>query len=310
MKPNIRFLNALRAVALGVAGILVAGSVGAQSPASPVGPVWDCVLGGKGQRGIAFITFQADYTFSGYQVLAGESIPADDVDGRNPGGDVGRGYDFTNNDSKTNVYVYGFDQFTGRWAYDAKGRVIGSFMQVTDGEEENVDTITNSVSFTAKVVPGKRLSLVSSTSQGDLTYRGVPYKATFPSLNGDWYGNKTVKKQTLVEFYSLTSVVDDNPWADTNPDLSSYPGIYYTLDGEGASYEFAGFCLLSSQKKVAYAFESYPVGGTNGVLSATFGNFSNGKGGMKASTKGLDPVTGKYSYTAMQPMVVPVSAGK
>lgn len=288
-----------------LACVLAPDPAAAQVANSPVGPTWDCVLSGKGQRGIAFISFFEDYTFRGYQVLSGEKIATEDPEGRNATGDLGRQDNLLGHDSaKTNVFVYGFDRFTGRWAYDAQGRVIGNFMTVVDSNESQIDMVTNSVSFTAKVQPGKRLTLLAQNSTGGINYRGVPYARQLPSMSGNWYGNSKIKKQVHTDFYTLVSIVDENPWQEDYPDLADYPGIFYTLDGQGGAYEFAGFCLQSCQRKVAYAFETYPPGSTNGVLSATFGTFSSKKGSLKTSAKGLDPVNGSISYTAMQPMAV------
>ena len=313
--------DARRSLRSGLATLLLCGiTAGAGTNASaqtlypPTGTVWDCVLSGSGQKGIAFITFASDQSFSGYQILSSSPKNSQDFDGRNLGGDIGRDVEI---DGGTNskAHVFGFDQFGGPWAYDAQGRVIGNFVQVVGGEGDSADNITNSVSFSAKVVPGKRLTLVASTSNGKLTYKGVPYKATMPSLNGDWYGTKQANGQTFTEFYSFTSMGDSNPFEDGYPDLADYPGIYYTFDGQGPGYEVVGFSMLSSQKKIAFTFQNYAGGGTNGVLNASFGSFStSSKGVHKASTSGVEgaSVTGATNststairYTFMQPLPPP-----
>ena len=64
---------------------------------SPVGTTWDCLLSGGGQRGIMFITFENDGTFHGHEMMVprlpstSTSSPGSSDDGRNSGGETGRG---------------------------------------------------------------------------------------------------------------------------------------------------------------------------------------------------------------------------
>jgi hypothetical protein len=278
----------------------------AQTPYPPTGTVWDCVLSGSGQKGIAFITFSDDRSFSGYQILSSSPESAQDTEGRNLGGGIGRGIELNGNTGNTNVF--GFDQFGGPWAYDAKGRVIGNFVQIAGESDEASDNITNSISFVAKVVPGKRLTLVASTSNGKITYKGVPHTDNMPSLGGAWYGTKQVKGQSFTEFYTFASMAESNPFEESYPDLSEYPGIYYTFDGEGPGYEIVGFSMLSSQKKIAFAFQNYAPGSTNGTLNASFGSFStSSKGVPKATTSGVEAPDKAIHYTFMQPLYSPTA---
>jgi hypothetical protein len=294
----------------GLAALLLCGftaSVGTNAQAQtlypPTGTVWDCVLSGGGQKGIAFITFADDQSFSGYQILAFSPPGTRSIDGRNLGGGIGRHVELNGNTGGTNLF--GFDQFEGPWAYDANGRVIGNFGQVIGGEDPAAGT-TNTVSFVAKVVPGKRLTLVASTSNGKVTYHGVPYSGTMPSLNGSWYGIKQSKGQSYAEFYTFTSVADFNPFGDSHPDLSNYPGIYYTSDGQGGGYDVVGFSMLSSQKKIAFTFQNYTGDVTNGVLNASFGSFSaSSTGALKASTAGIQEPDAPIHYTFKQPLTPP-----
>jgi hypothetical protein len=304
-------LDALRSWRSGLAALLLSGvtaGLGANAQAQtlypPTGTVWDCVLSGGGQKGIAFITFSDDQSFSGYQILAFSPPGTPSVDGRNLGGGVGRNVELNGNTGGTNLF--GFDQFEGPWTYDANGRVIGNFGQVSGGQNDPSAGVTNTVSFVAKVVPGKRLTLVASTSNGKVTYKGVPYTGTMPSLNGSWYGTKQTKEQSYLEFYTFASVADSNPFQDSHPDLSNYPGIYYTSDGLGGSYDVVGFSMLSSQKKIAFTFQSYTGDATNGVLNASFGSFSvSSKGALKATTAGIEAPDKRIHYTFNQPLTPP-----
>src|SRR5690349_9484972 len=64
---------------------------------SPVGTTWDCLLTGGGQRGIMFLTFENDGTFHGHEMMVprlsttSTSSPGSSNDGRNSGGETGRG---------------------------------------------------------------------------------------------------------------------------------------------------------------------------------------------------------------------------
>ena len=282
----------------------VATNAQAQTLTPPTGTVWDCVLSGSGQKGIAFITFASDQSFSGYQILSATPKSKASLDARNPGGDIGR--DVEIEDSKGRTNLFGFDQVQGPWAYDAQGKVIGNWSMVSGNDSNSTNSVTNSVSFVAKVVPGIRLTLVASTSNGKVTYKGVPYTGTMPSLSGSWYGTKQVKQQSFTEFYTFVSMADFNPFEAGYPDLSGYPGIYYTFDGTGPGYDVVGFSMVSSQKKIAFTFQSYAGGGTNGVLNASFGSFgASSTGALKAKTTGVESPDTTIRYNFMQPLSAP-----
>ena len=295
----------------GLAALLLCGftaSVGANAQAQtlypPTGTVWDCVLSGSGQKGVAFITFANDRSFSGYQILSSSPKSTPSIGARNVGGDIGRDIELDDSSGRTNLF--GFDQVQGPWAYDANGKVIGNWTMVSGNDSNSTNSVTNSVSFVATVVPGIRLTLVASTSNGKVTYKGVPYKEIMPSLSGSWYSTKKANGQSFTEFYTFTSMGDSNPFEDGYPDLSGYPGIYYTFDGEGPGYEIVGFSMVSSQKKIAFTFQNYAGGGTNGVLNASFGTFSTtSKGALKATTSGVESPDTKIRYTFMQPLSPP-----
>jgi hypothetical protein len=296
-----------------LASLLLCGftaSLGANARAQvlypPTGTVWDCVLSGSGQKGIAFITFASDQSFSGYQILSSSPKGTPGIDDRGLGVDIGRGIEL---DGSTNgTTLFGFDQVQGPWAYDAKGKVIGNWTMVSGSGNDTTNSVTNSVSFVATVVPGKRLTLVASTSNGKVTYKGVPYRQIMPSLSGSWYSTKQANGQSFTEFYTFASMADSNPFEDGYPDLAGYPGIYYTFDGAGPGYEIVGFSMLSSQKKIAFTFQNYAGGGTDGVLNASFGSFSiSSKGALKASTVGVESPDTKIRYTFMQPLSPPAA---
>jgi hypothetical protein len=238
---------------------------------SPAGD-WDCIVSGGGQQGIAFITFKGDGTFTGYQVLTSKVNSEVDYDGRNPGGGEGRYPTVPVDRGDTNLF--GFGDLSGPWGFDASGKVIGSFTEVlADGGESGA--ITNSVSFQAKVVSGKRLTMTCSTVNGKIVYKGIPL-AALPALTGGWYGTKVQNGQSFVEFFDLSS--------------SGYQPNLYTLEGEGPAYTTQGVCMRSAQNKIAIAIMEGV--GTNMTVRATCGSFGKTSKSSKASTKGaIEPAT-------------------
>ena len=258
---------------------------------SPVGPTWDCLMSGSGQQGIAFLTFSNDFTFSGYELLVGKQSTPSSGGGRNPGGDVGRTSSTdTNAPVGTGTNLFGFGTVNGPWSYDVKGRVIGYFLQLVNQQTSiitnyettvlqitNYDTTTipptpigityttnynttfttnttattNGISFTAKVQPGKHLSLVASTPNGKVTYNGVPQdqKPIPAPIAGSWYGAKKENQQSFVEFFNLLPTAVQN--------------LYYTTNGSGPGYKFGGYSMVSVKKKMGFAFATFQAIGTN-----------------------------------------------
>lgn len=290
-----------------LAGLTIAALVAsaAHAPAqSPAGTQWDCILGGGGQEGIAFITFYDDGTFGGYELLSTRISKS--PGSSNPRGgpvDATRNLDGITNGVTAITNLFGFGPISGPWGYDDRGRVVGHFAQLIGQDAEGNARYTNSVSFTGKVTPGKRLTMVASSRNGRITYSGVPFRET-PDMSGPWTGVKVNKRQSFLEFFELTSVTVENPFGDQYWDLGEYPGIYFSLDGQGAGYDTLGFTMVSSRKKIGFAFQSTPWGDTNSVLNATFGSWSASKRGIKASATGvqepLDRITFKASKAHLE----------
>ena len=89
MKTITKMLNHLR-LALG-AGLFLGSLLPAAAQfASPVG-TWDCVVSGS-ENGIAYLTFNADYTFNGYEVLTPKSAVSSTNENVRGGDDMGRAW--------------------------------------------------------------------------------------------------------------------------------------------------------------------------------------------------------------------------
>jgi hypothetical protein len=276
-------------------------------PPSPVG-TWDFVVSGS-QQGVAFLTFNKDFSISGYEVLTFKSsVPS--TDARNPtGGDTGRGGLTSTNSSGSSsntstTLIIGFGPVEGFWQLDPRGRTVGFF---TEGSELANDA--RSPSFVATVRPGKRMTLKATDSpdpnlSGEQprtsVFQGVPYVAG-PALDGSWMGNGAAASTTaispsgrFVEFFTLTnamSQLSDPTFLDNNPffwPLTNSPAVSnsFFLSGNGPGYTNFGLALLSNQKKLAIVTRNISASSTNSSLRSETGAFNPAKG--NGNLNGID----------------------
>lgn len=254
---------------------------------SPVGTVWDCVVHGQhAERGVAFLNFSTNtdqygnYTFEVAQIHTPIRFPKGTDGGRNLGGGIGRSYD-TNSVATTNLYGY-FDT-TGSWSYDTKGRVVGYYTELVLTDSSGTNYITNQVSFVAKVTPNKRLTALAYNSLGRRNvYRGVPQQPvtgllSASDLSGQWQATETIGESSTIELFNMSG---GGPFPNS-----------YTITGGGPGYDLTGRCLVSSQKKIAFALYEHPDP-TNTVLRAAFGTLKNSKKALGSKARGTrDPGT-------------------
>lgn len=283
--------NALVSPALAVAGLLLGAAAGQAAPPSPAGVTWDCTVNGAQGRGVAYITFsETSFTFSGAELITTNrktvqpTTPSVDPRG---GTTVGRdGTSGTTNTvttgtSSTTTNLFGYGAIQGPWTYDLDtGRVIGFFTQRIAGDDGTNYTV-NSVGFKAKVVPGKRLTLVASTPNGQVTYTGKPVSTNVPSLSGSWYAYKKRGTLSLVEFFNLTP--------------TGSPGEY-TVFGEGAGYTIEGTTLVSGWNRIGFNFRTTAEGSGDKIHRAVVGPFYPRR--LKAETTGVEDPGGNCSFNA------------
>jgi len=290
MKSSTELSNRLRRGFLGAAALTAALLLGSQAYAqsSPEGS-WDCVINGNGQKGLAVINFTTStdssgrFIFTGYQILTQSPKPNQDTaasrgtigDGRPSGGETSD----TNSASTTNIVVFGFfSDISGTWSYDNNGKVVGSFFApIVSGDDTNVSSFA--VSFVGKVVPGKHLTLTASSSTGKFVYQGKPF-VDLGDFSGPWIGRKFVGEQTFLEFFNLTLIL---------PNL-------YQMVGAGPDYAYGSsgsdVCMISRQGKIAFSLFEVPAIGSNAVLRATMGPFTNNKNTTSGKTTGIQhPLT-------------------
>lgn len=296
---NDQLLRASALASLVACGLTLAvQQTSAAVPASPVGPIWDCIISGGGQQGLAFLTFADDGTFNGFEVLSARRVSSTSSNPRGPFTDTGRTFESGNTNRVGTTNLFGFAAISGPWSYDERGRLLGSFTVTVDRGESAEESAIHALSFTGTVVPERRLTLVGSTPHGRVTYSAVPYRET-PDYGGSWYGTKIRNKQALLEYFGLTSLMNNNPFGDVYPEISNFPGIYYTEDTQGAGYSSRGFVMISPRKKIGFALLSTPLDSTNSVLSATYGSYSVRGGVLKASTTGLEEPSTPITFKAV-----------
>jgi hypothetical protein len=268
-------------------------------PPSPVG-TWDCALGGN-QVGLAIIRFDADFTFSGIQLIRPNPAvhaPKPDVDPREGGGGTGRDGTPVSGGSTpappTNFV--GGTTMSGLWGYDTAGKVIGLLDQITATVElvdkmiTNVvngtnmvvtvsvyETVfaTNSVSFRAVVVPGTRLAMTAFLRGGQNIYRGLP-SVPLPDISGNFYGSGMQNKLQFFEFFAASPA-------------GNFPN-YYDLDGVGPGYNFTGFAIVSRHKRIAVFTAALPAA----VVTTYTGPFNLTT--RRGSLRGKDSNGRNYSY--------------
>lgn len=251
---------------------------------------WDLVLTGPKQEGLAVIEFfeegfPPERTFSGYGIFVPKMKGVKGQNNRAPT-DPGRGTGSDTNapSTQTNLFLIGPVNIDGRWNYDAKGRIIGTFsIEVTNFVTTNVTLY--SVSFTGKAVPGRRLTLVASTSGGRLTFRGVPYRDLTDLSFGVWNGIKKEGKQMFVELFSLWNRVDN-----------SYEMVIETAP----DYTAQGFAMVSAQKKMAFALEEIPPNAEAGFLRASIGPYREAPKKTTAKTKGFKEPDTQFKFDAVK----------
>lgn len=246
---------------LAALGLLLPAAVQAQTPPSPVGD-WDLVYSGR-QRGLAVLSFQSDFTFTGYEILRPTPPPtpkpADpDPNPRPTSGRVGDSITTGGSGGATTVTnLLGSAPISGTWGYDVRGKLIGILNQlsltvktlevVTTNIIDNVpvystnlvDTLvteTNAVSFRGTVVPGKRMTLALSGQNGNNSLAGLPV-IPLADQSGPFYVTGRRGTVSFVEFLDVT------------PDPLMLNRYNYT--GTGAGYTFQGRMLVSRQGRIA-----------------------------------------------------------
>lgn len=190
---------------------------------------------------------------------------------------------------------------SGHWGFDLKGRLVGYYTDVsgysvcvtnlvlvnnpiTGGIDTNIvvecNRLTNAISFTGSVAPGRRLTLVTSTPDGRSVFTGVPVTTVnMPDLSGNWAGIKIDQGLPYNEFFVLTPNITANS---------------YVVEGAGPGYNYVGTAILSKSGKFAMSAIVNPPTDSSSAdtrvhLRAVFGSLN--KRQFTFRTSGLDAVS-------------------
>jgi PKD repeat protein len=126
-------------------------TIGAKN--SPLGD-WEVTIGGA-DKGVEFVTFEDDFSASGYDIR---------------------------------LKKFGENDVSGTWGFDAKGRLTGSFIEQLGSATNWTGTLAGS----AKSLKSLSAS-VTTTGVGVFRWKGVP-ATEFPDLSGTWTGVVTIVK--------------------------------------------------------------------------------------------------------------------
>jgi hypothetical protein len=166
---------------------------------------------------------------------------------------------------------------------DTNSLFSGTNQLITYSNSISCTALTNAISFMAKVVPGKRLTLTSSTSFGKVIFRGVP-AVDLADISGAYGGSKKQARVTYGEFFSLTPSLR----------FADIPNVYAVM-GSGPTYSYMGHAILSSQRKVAFSFSILDLKGNpvspEAVRAAT-GSFNYHK--VSFTSHGWDQPAGDF----------------
>jgi hypothetical protein len=312
MKTNDRVFTTLaRSCGRAIAGLLILGCLGISNVSqaqfySPEG-TWDFVVLGA-ERGVAYITFEDDFTLSGYEVLTPAARKSTQVNETRGGDSIGR---YTTESSgptiTTKTNLLGFAMINGFWTYDTKGHVIGIYTEgneveicttnqlivttfetnivdgvsvVTTSQSTNFVTdcvtegVTNGISFTGVVRPGKRMVIKSTSAIGRYTLRGVP-AAEVPDFSG-WHW--AMARSGGPQFTEFLRASPSQEFANV-----------FDIVGLGAGYELGGWAIVSSHRQVGLV-----ANGSSAGLTSVVGPYSFRK--EKGTLKGSDLHGNRITY--------------
>ena len=268
-------------------GVLVLGlATAASSPANlhaaaPVLPTgdWDCLISGN-QQGLAQLRFVADGTIVGLELYVGtrqfkgggvRNSPSGD-NPRDPG--AGGATTFTNN--------FGGARIAGNWLLTSSGRIIGylsEFNRMISGTTTNF--FTNSYSFRAVTVPGKRIVLSGHGELGSRVFRGIPW-TNGPSISGRYGVIGRAGGFLFSEIFDLT------------PDVNPANFNRYDVVGTSGLASFSGSVIYSNQKRMA--FETIGPAGDGFEIRTLLGRWN--------AVKGIGTIVGTSSAHSNETMRV------
>jgi hypothetical protein len=247
--PQRRLFAAAPALALLLGGVIPARAATLQDPTGD----WEFYFAGE-QRGVAQITFEADFTITGIHIhLPGHPDKAE----VNPRGGTFDPEDPRGSDTSTNAIVlyYGGAVIEGGWGYTSKGRPVGAMTLRSSSR-------TNGMSFSGTVSRNGARMTFSATREGQRSvYHGVR-RAVLPDISSRYLLTGKRGREFFSETLELTP--------------SGFPNMY-DLTKTGPGYTGDGFAILTGNKRLGVYTEHFKPGTTNVVITAHSGKFNTNK---------------------------------
>jgi hypothetical protein len=182
------------------------------------------------------------------------------------------------------------------WAHPPPGftqiyTVDNSSFTTTIGSVQSLDSGT----FTATASGTKRLTMVTKTAIGKVSYRGIAAASgTTVDLTGDWAGKRSVNGgRSLNDFFSLVSIQVNNPFPSDFPDLAEFQNVYSTSNGASDETTFVGIAMLSQGKNIGFTFKD-----ADGTLRSMIGTLKPTKFGPTANTRGIQDPLNQVTFSA------------
>ena len=180
--------SGITAAALLLGASVQTSHAGAANPAVGGSFTWDLISTGAGERGISFVTFTNDGTFTGYQMLAAIPPKTNAVSNGRGGTTVGRG-DSGGTGTTVQTFLFGFSPIKGTWTIDSHGRIIGFF-----DEALNVTSVVTNYAASSGFVTLTNPQLTTETTNVFVSYTNgqasakvtIPWPDPPPGFNQDY----------------------------------------------------------------------------------------------------------------------------
>jgi PKD repeat protein len=128
---------------------------------------WEITVSGA-DKGIGFVTFSNNATATGYEIR---------------------------------MKTFGLDMLSGTWSNDAKGKLVGSFIERLG----NATNWTGALVGSAKTDKSLSTSIITNgAAKAGFKWKGIP-ATDFPDLSGTWSGQVTIAKSPSNVLYAITA---------------------------------------------------------------------------------------------------------
>lgn len=249
-----RTKDPLRRLAATTVAVLLGGFALNATADSPVGD-WDLYFSG-GQKGVAQLTFNPDYTITGIELHHSGTLP------KAPDENLRGGATIPNNprsgtpeDAGPNTFHCGSSLVSGVWGYGLNGKLVGSMILTSAN-------ITNGWSFTgvAKGVSGNNPKITLSVTRADSGLKSVMHgvlRGPIPDITGNYSQAGSMRNRINGYSQGFAQVIS----------LSSPSQNMYNVFEAGPGYEGGGFAILTRNKYLGiYTEHVNPANGATNII--------------------------------------------